>query len=138
MYNVDYFIKKFEAIPEERWCTTFFNLGDRSCANGHCGVMGTTMSQNSTDESRALQSVLSALFLTLKTAYEKYIITTPVLHSEEAARINDGIVAEYQQKTPKQRILAALYDIKKSQDANTFVGEFIPVTYKKMELVSAN
>ena len=34
----------------------------------------------------------------------------------KTAAINDGRTKEYQQPTPKQRILAALYDIKKMED----------------------
>lgn len=34
IYNVDYFIKKFEAIPESSWGK--INLD--TCALGHCGM----------------------------------------------------------------------------------------------------
>lgn len=39
IYNVDYFIRKFEAIPEERWITgAFVDPSGNCCAFGHCGV----------------------------------------------------------------------------------------------------
>lgn len=37
-------------------------------------------------------------------------------HWQRAALINDGESNEYKQPSPKQRILAALYDIKKMQE----------------------
>lgn len=41
-YTINYFIRKFEAIPDNRWCTgAFYNKDTNSyCALGHCG--GTT------------------------------------------------------------------------------------------------
>jgi len=37
-YDFDFFIDKFEAIPENNWCTgTFLDAGGRCCALGHCG-----------------------------------------------------------------------------------------------------
>jgi hypothetical protein len=37
MYDVDYFIDKFEKIPEELWCISIrHDGGGRSCAYGHC------------------------------------------------------------------------------------------------------
>jgi hypothetical protein len=40
-YNLDYFIRKFEAIPEDQWCTGDFvkvvNGKEQRCAFGHCG-----------------------------------------------------------------------------------------------------
>lgn len=46
MYDVDYFIKKFEAIPENKWCTGTLayadpndpDVGIKYCSLGHCGV----------------------------------------------------------------------------------------------------
>lgn len=37
-YNIPYFIKKFEAIPEDKWCTGEFDLNGRHCVFGHCGM----------------------------------------------------------------------------------------------------
>jgi hypothetical protein len=90
-YTVDYFIKKFEAIPEDKitgsiWWSAESNCG---CAHGHCGVR---YEKGETEESRGL-----LVFLPL------------------ASAITVGTHSRYQQPTPKQRILAALYDIKKMQ-----------------------
>lgn len=87
MYDVNYFIKKFEAIPEEMWTTGEFDRGDGcKCALGHCGVNHF----QGTDEGKALHYLLNYY----------------------ADEINDGASERYQQDTPKQRILAALNDVK--------------------------
>ena len=88
-YNADYFIAKFEAIPEEKWTTLTYHEGDKSCALGHCGrTIG-----GCTQESRALGDL-----------FEKHGLWVP--------DVNDGCDSRYPQPTPKQRILAALRDIK--------------------------
>lgn len=92
-YDVDYFIKKFEAIPEERWCTGYYHKEDRTkfCALGHCGRF---VSDADSIESLALRRVF---------------------HPAVVSIINDNGNIRYSQATPKQRILAALYDIKAKQ-----------------------
>ena len=92
-FTVDYFIAKFEAIPEEEWCEGEYVSSDgRKCALGHCGhsPFGLTF------EREALINLFkkSGLY---------------------ASDINDGKHSKYQQPTPKQRILAALRDIKERQ-----------------------
>jgi hypothetical protein len=91
MYDVDYFTNKFEAIPEESWCTGTYNFGDKRCAYGHCGLSEEVPSMANVPEARALRD----------------LDRTRVFN-----RINDGNDSRYQQKTPKQRVLAALKDIK--------------------------
>lgn len=58
-YNIDYFIKKFTAIPEGKWCTgMYLNDNDQSCALGHCGVRYTeSCGYNKTDEANALITI---------------------------------------------------------------------------------
>lgn len=85
-YTVDYFIKKFEAIPEELWCVNAFHAGNKSCALGHC-----------MDVSNNAAACLSKIL------------------NYNVGQINDGEANGYQQPTPKQRILAALHDIKQMQ-----------------------
>lgn len=36
-FDVDYFIAKFTAIPDEKWCRYHLLDQGRSCALGHCG-----------------------------------------------------------------------------------------------------
>lgn len=109
-YTVDYFIKKFEAIPKNQWTTAMFvNTKDGSkCAGGHCGL---SPSQNCTEEAIALAKLLEPLKKTLingNPGYDDVIF-------DNITTINDGQAKEYSQPTPKQRILAALNDVKKMQ-----------------------
>lgn len=87
-YTIQYFIEKFEAIPEERWTTGTFkdDLG-RCCVLGHCGHN----IYRDTEESRYLYNILSG-------------------SNYGAISINDGLHRKYSQHTPKQRVLAALHD----------------------------
>ncbi len=89
-YTTCYFIRKFTAIPEELWTTGHYvKPNGTKCATGHCGeTLGYT-----TDESEAFAELFSIL-------------------DREAINVNDGYNDEYPQPTPKQRILAALHDIK--------------------------
>lgn len=101
-YNVDYFIKKFEAISEEFWAVGAIEDGlGRRCAMGHC--------TNGRCESTA----------------ENIALVTTVMRSVCVPDVNNGCDRRYQQPTPKQRILAALYDIKKAQqgDDEMIIGE---------------
>lgn len=87
-YNLSYFINKFEAIPEENWTThTCEDSEGRHCALGHCGA--TQADICFTEEARALTYVMP------------YVMS-----------INDH---GGEQPTPKQRVLAALYDLKASE-----------------------
>jgi hypothetical protein len=120
IYDVDYFIRKFDSIPEHLWTTgTVGNSDGPRCANGHC--MGDDHDAF-TEETAGLYKV----FLPLKVHFlgtwqggrELVEYTTGPFkgrYSYKADRINNGLVEEYQQATPKERILAALRDIKKMQ-----------------------
>lgn len=93
----EYFIKKFEAIPEEKWITgTYINCREECCALGHCGERYNKSSFKAfeTPESTSL----AALFGEFLSAYP--------------SQVNDGDSKAYPQLTPKLRILAALSDIK--------------------------
>lgn len=117
-YDVDYFIQKFKAIPEEKWMTDDLGYPETPrCANGHfCdGRMYTP-----------IMGELRKVFLPLinKITCIKWHITDNYLNPDKdehrnysriAEQINNGNTVEYQQPTPKQRVLAALYDIKKAQ-----------------------
>lgn len=98
IYNVDYFIKKFEAIPEIEWCTRGFGVNGNHCAYGHCGM---------TDS------------LEFKKVPEAYALGNLLF---DVVDINDDRHPNYQQPTPKQRILAALYDIKGNSAVNEAVA----------------
>jgi hypothetical protein len=89
IYNADYFIAKFTAIPEDLWCEQAYSRGIQHCALGHCGMdVG-----RSTAESRGLNRLFDDEGL-------------------DAPKINDGIEAQFHEPTPKRRILSALQWIK--------------------------
>jgi hypothetical protein len=95
-YDADYFIKKFEAIPEEKWAVGTYEEGGCCCALGHCGFRFKREGYSetvTTDEGAALALLFKS-------------------HHRAAPVVNDGYDHRYQQSTPKARILAALVDIK--------------------------
>lgn len=95
-FTVDYFIKKFEAIPEEKWMVGEFKDNEgRFCALGHCGQRMGMSCNEIPDESWTLRSLFAWTM-------NRFSVTN----------INDGKDYNYQQPTPKQRVLAALYDVK--------------------------
>lgn len=129
VYNVDYFIKKFEAIPENKFMKySFRNESDYSmrCFLGHClsdevidllhtwgrdeeGVSAAPRELFDTpffQESRALALLIHQHFKT-STSQE----ATGLIYD-----INNGVHPQYQQRTIKERILTTLYDIKAAQE----------------------
>lgn len=93
-YNIDFFIDFYEKTKEEDWCVERFAIyfpgSVQRCALGFCEVMDGD--NNYTQTRAALWGLNNGI-----------------------AIINDGHDPNYQQPTAKQRVLAALYDIKKSQ-----------------------
>lgn len=117
-FDIDFFISKFSAIPDERWCEADFNnkLG-QSCALGHCGVLRSSelMFDGETDivavhpsraEGRALWEILRC----------------------NIGSVNNGGNPRYQQPTPRARILAALHDAKAKAEAALEAYEDRPLT----------
>jgi hypothetical protein len=101
VYDVDYFIKKFEAIPDSE--IGVLSL-DNKCALLYCGARVSSRGNYIlTKESAALVKILAPI--SPKTSDPGSTVWN----------INDGNHYGYKQRTPKQRILAALYDIKKAQ-----------------------
>lgn len=120
MYTVDYFIKKFEAIPEDSWCTGQFvdHFSGQRCAQGHCLM--------NYKNNEAIDDRLDAWCrLNFKVLHPD--VDTEIYHFLElfesaninVADVNNGNHFCFTQPTPKQRILAALYDIKNLQDIDT-------------------
>jgi len=98
-YDVDYFIRKFEAIPDGRWRVGDYGIaGEPRCVLGHCGE-GRKPFWTSTAESEALRTLLG----TVRSSDGK---------GSGPAAVNDGLARGYRQRTPKARILAALRDAK--------------------------
>lgn len=98
IYTADFFINKFEPIHEALWCIRAIgHYNSPKCALGHCsfGERGEFMHDS------VERTSLCSMFMRVLRGY---------VHD-----INNGDDPRYQQPTPKQRILAALYDIKKAQ-----------------------
>ena len=92
IYDKAFFIAKFEAIPDDQWCSGS-GLGDNGerCALTHCSVAGA-------------QSVMGAALADLFPDTSDGGLLT-------IAAINDGLYPRYKQATPKARVLAALRDL---------------------------
>jgi hypothetical protein len=124
MYTVDFFIKKFEQIPDPLFVVgTFADGYGGHCAVGWCQIR---RFDEVTDESLSLKKIFESLVITFRDGYKvQGIVPSHINHPgypEKAAVINNGDAAEYQQPTPKQRILAALYDIREMNKQNIDTG----------------
>ncbi len=101
-YNVDYFIKKFEAIPDELWTTTL-KYGKKRSALGHCGYRKTHAGGfantrfEETEESRALTDLFS------ENGFDVYEVNCYMYSPYDIIK---------SLRTPKARILGVLYFIK--------------------------
>ncbi len=94
-YDLKYFINKFKVIPERFWCMYLFEDNGKHCVYGHCGMRcGHVSVYNSTDEVIALYNLCEG---------------------QNIGQINDGEAKDYQQRTPKKRVLAYLYDLKANE-----------------------
>lgn len=87
-YNTEYFINKFERIPDNKWTTGTLVRGHKKCVFGHCGGY-------ETEEANAIANIII-----------DNLTCTPMC-------INDGwydnqIVMRSLGNTPKERILNAL------------------------------
>ncbi len=108
-YNVDYFIRKFEVIPEGNWSTGSYGCGSFRCALGHC-----IYDDFGTNENKIMYGhIYGAEYVALLKLFNDGMENPDHCN---VAKINDGKHDNYSQPTPKQRILAALYDIKKMQE----------------------
>lgn len=101
------FITFFSGIPEGRWCTgAAEDKFGRHCANGLCGVpQAEDWYGRMPEKAKRLQKVFAILSSFQDDEdYPEY--------SYIAQQINNSSSIRYPQPTPKQRILAALTDIK--------------------------
>jgi hypothetical protein len=92
-FTPKYFVKKFEAIPDDQWCTGTLSEGDnRFCALGHLGLRD--YYDEPTDEVRAI----TAMFPPCAPRHDYW---------SGVAELNDGDPKDGM--TPKQRVLGGLY-----------------------------
>lgn len=119
-YNADYFINKFEPIPESKWCIyAMINDKGQKCARGHCNA-GIRM------DIKIYPSIEDNALCEL---FEKL--------GHQVWDVNNGYHGPYQQLTPKQRILAALRDIKALDEKNNPIKDrivYVTVDEKVREL----
>lgn len=95
-HQAKFFIKKFEAIPEEQWCCgKITDSQGKHCALGHLGEFYSSPVLLKTNEGRTLEALFSA--------------NIPVKISEVSAvaHINDS------GGNPKENILKFLYNLLK-------------------------
>lgn len=99
-FIVDYFIEKFEAIPEEKWVTGIFkDKKGNCCALGHCGRDVTQFGIIDTEEASDLVALFS------KNGFS----VTVVNDSSNGVIYNGKIIIG---STPKERILNVLKSLK--------------------------
>lgn len=104
-YDVNYFIDMFSAIPEDQWCIRkLINEVEQKCALGHCLLRHTNYKE--------WNSILRKDFTSLEAQALVVLFTR---NNMNVADVNNGDDIKYPQKTPKQRVLAALSDIKEAQ-----------------------
>lgn len=123
MYTIEYFIEKFEKIPENKWCVDVLgnHLGQR-CAQGHCMRDA---------EIKYLQSLHNKINLDIyiKTMrnINKEVRALNAIFGEDSdgliiAQINNSDHNDYTQYHPKQRVLAALKDLLKQKETESVVN----------------
>lgn len=116
MYTVDYFINKFEAIPECLWLEREFRRGQMACVMGHCADVQ--------EERNALEDLFKL---------HSHLFSPVEIYGHGAwyfeQMVNNGDDPKYQQPTPKARILAALHDIKAMQEKEQPQPERIKTVY---------
>ncbi len=99
-FTLDYFIAKFESIPEDKWTTCgLYKENGRYCALGHCGMdKGLSMSK-------------------VPEAYALYKLTLGILGYSIITQVNDNTSIKFAVlgATPKQRVLAYLKQLKAQQ-----------------------
>lgn len=108
-FNVDYFIAKFSAIPDEKWKVGGAKFGDCMCALAHCGE-GHWCDMN--EERAALIELFGSK------GGDSFEAVTDVNDGSDPKTCyfqSERLVEILAHKTPKARILAALNDIKSKQ-----------------------
>lgn len=92
-FDLEYFVSKFEAIPDDQWITgEFFDERGCKCAYGHCGAVN-----SSTD-----------------TIESSKLLDLDLEHSFRIAAVNDNTDNEYSAygSTPKQRVVNYLKSLR--------------------------
>ncbi len=110
--DLHYFINKYEAIPEAMWCVRHrMNAQGQRCAHGHCYIGNPDAIFTVNEEEEALNKLS-----------EKYASITG---GYGFAVINNGAHKNYQQPSPKQRVLAAFYDMREEEKQREKIADEI-------------
>jgi hypothetical protein len=142
LYTVDYFIKFFGEKPENRWLK--FKQEDRNgnhCAIGFCNFE--TKNSLGGDKYRALRKIFSDVSVTIGNIPPKHIRENQYRKGHKVAgtnavtAINNGVALEYQQSTPKLRVLAALQDIKAKLEPKIEEKPIIKREYKVVRITES-
>jgi hypothetical protein len=120
MYDVDYFIKKFQAIPEDLWIAgglfTYMHRPE-SCALGHCGLKEVGYYPTVLDEvPEEVQALIKLCGGKLSVIYSGCDMGPEY---DRVWKINDN------GGTPKQNMINFLKNVKKIQEATMVEAEAI-------------
>jgi hypothetical protein len=123
-YTVDYFIDKFEKIPEEKWLVGSQGYDNSAhCAIGWCKNRGGAYGDANITHPQFTSYSEEALHLANLIAILPIEQLQNINGGWNVAYLNNGKIDEYQQPTPRARILAALYDIKNMQQRKDITSE---------------
>lgn len=92
-YSREWFIKKFDAIPDELWGMSELNCGGKKCALGHCGLENY---EEPTKESLELVKLFGGSVTAKEVDFNKVYI------------VNDDTIYKTYGDTPKERIIKFL------------------------------
>lgn len=113
-FTVQYFIDKFEKIPDSQWTIGVVCGGEKRCALGWCDVVEDNTPKREwvkTDEANALERIFNPTF------------NPAVDHYDATWRINDRMMWNTEGETPKERMVNALKDKLKPAKHKFKVGD---------------
>lgn len=116
LYDLPFFRSLFAAIPDDQWCNwTVLSDDGRRCARGHAGDisnMGRNRERLAAFDGH-FESLIGHVTLMPGVRNDFDEVVSVSLHRCDivAAQISNGTTAQYQQATPKARILAAIDDL---------------------------
>ncbi len=125
-FTVDYYIQKFSQIPEENWTKGDMGRGNIHCAIGHCNVKDGDISEKGDILIEEGQELAKLIYLV---SPQDDLFTTVFYINDSRYKTN------YKQETPKQRILAALHDVKELLETNSAVEETNKILKEELQLV---
>lgn len=125
-YNVDYFIEKFTAIPLSMWNVGGYgNVGGPRCAMGWCcdreeGEHAAPHVKNSIAWNEEVTALINLFRKLPKIENNEYRWVSPSWVND---RLDDEVRVRYPQTEAKERILAALGDIKEIEEQEALLSQ---------------